>query len=140
MPSSDGVKQAMLRFYEAFGAGDVELFAQHITAHGDAFVLGSDWDQWGVGRDAWVEGYRTQIAETPGICFEAGERLQGFEEGTIGWAADQPNVVLPDGPAVPIRVTAMFRQEAGDWKLVNVHVSFGVPDAKLFELLPTLLS
>lgn len=130
----------MVRFYELFSAGDPDAFAGHITSGDDAVVIGTDWDQWGVGRDEWVGGYRTQIAETPGIRFEAGERLSAWEEGDVGWAADQAQVVLPDESSVPVRMTAVFRRERGDWRIVNLHVSFGVPDARLEELLPRLLS
>jgi hypothetical protein len=114
--------------------------SEGVPTEEDAFVLGSDWDQWSTGRDKWIDGYRAQIGEIPGLRFEAGERLCAYEEGTVGWAADQPNIVLPDGTAVPVRATAVFRQEGGGWKIVTLHVSFGVPDAKLEELLPQLLS
>lgn len=129
----------MLRFYELFSAGDPVAFAEQITAEEEPFVMGTDWDQWTVGRDGWLEGYAIQIAEIPGLRFEAGARLAGWADGGVGWAADQPDLVFPDGSVVPVRATAVFRQEGGGWRLVNLHVSFGVPDAKLEELLPQLL-
>ena len=52
--------------------------------------------------------------------------LQGYREGSVGWAADQPTFHLPDGTALALRLTAVFRHEAGEWRCVQWHVSVGV--------------
>ena len=96
-----------------------------------------------VGTVTTSEGVRqAMLRETPGVAFRPGKKLCAFEEGTVGWGADQLDVVLPDAErtTIPARATAVFHQEAGEWKMVHIHVSFGVPDAKLFDLLPQLLS
>jgi hypothetical protein len=102
-------------------------------------VIGTDERQWAEGRDAWVSGYASVVDQLPGLRLQAGDRLVGHEEGTIGWAADRASVVIPDGPEVPIRITAVFRSERGGWKIVTAHLSLGVPDDKLPQLLPDLL-
>lgn len=140
MPRSEDVKQAMVGFYERFSAGDARAFGDFITQEEDAFVLGTDWDQFADGRDEWVAGYEVQMSETPGVRFEPGSDLRGYEQGGVGWAVDQPTCVLGEEARIPLRATAVFRQEGGGWKIVNAHLSFGVPDAKLEELLPQLLS
>jgi ketosteroid isomerase-like protein len=139
MPASDGVKQAMVGFYERFSAGDVAAFAEQITNQEDALVIGTDWSQWGEGRETWVSAYEMQMQQMPGLQLQAGNKLRGYEDGSVGWAADEASVVLPDGSLVPVRVTAVFRREGGGWKIVSAHLSLGVPDAKLEELLPQLL-
>jgi ketosteroid isomerase-like protein len=139
MPVSDGVKQAMLDFYERYSAGDVAAFAEQITEEEDALVIGTDGSQWAEGRDTWVSGYESVMDQMPGLQLRAGDRLTGHEDGPIGWAADQASIVLPDGSDVPVRITAVFRRERGGWKVVTAHLSIGVPDAKLTELLPLLL-
>lgn len=140
MTASEGVKQAMVGFYERFSGSDPGAFGEFISTDADAWVIGTDWGQWEIGHDRWIAAFETQMEQMPGLKLQAGDRLMGYEEGSIGWAADQPSLVLPDGTEVPLRLTAVFRREGGGWKIVTAHFSFGVPDAKLEELLPQLLS
>ena len=51
----------------------------------------------------------------------------------IGWVADRPRAVLPEG-AISTRLTGVVRQEEGEWKLVHIHLSVGVPDEEVVEL------
>ena len=139
MPISEDVKQAMLAFYKRFSAGDVAAFAEHITDREDALVIGTDPSQWAEGHDSWVAGYAEVMEEMAGVQLRAGDRLTAFQDGPIGWAADQAVIVLPDGAEIPFRITAVFRNEGPIWKIVTAHLSLGVPDAKLTELLPHLL-
>jgi hypothetical protein len=134
MEQSADVRQGMLRFYDRFSAGDVAGFAQTITAWEGAFVVGTDPGEWQNGRETWIAGYQEQVTAIPGIRMEAGD-LRGYAEGSLGWAADQPSLVLPDGSRVPTRLTAVLRLEEGAWKLVNAHFSVGVPNEELFDLL-----
>jgi len=139
MPESDGVRQALVRFYKAFSSGDPEQMRALIATEEEAFVVGTDPLQWEMGRDTWADSYRVQTEQMPGIAIRVGQRLAGYENGAVGWAADEPSIVLPDGTPIPVRITAVFHHEGGEWKIVTAHVSFGVPDAKLEELLPQLL-
>jgi hypothetical protein len=52
--------------------------------------------------------------------------VKAYEEGTVGWAADQGHFLLPDGSEVPFRITAVFHREDGDWRLVQEHASVAV--------------
>jgi hypothetical protein len=56
--------------------------------------------------------------------FSAGNP-EAFREGTVGWVADWLTLTLPNGTGVPVRVTAVFHWENGDWKLVQYHGSLG---------------
>ncbi len=55
---------------------------------------------------------------------------QCYGEGSVGWCADRARFTLPDGTEQPVRLTAVFHQEGGDWKLVQSHASFGVRNAE----------
>ena len=139
MHESDDVRAAMLRFYERFSGGDPEAFGEMITTGDRALVIGTDPGQWAEGRDTWVAGYRSQIEAIPDLRLEAGD-LRASAEGGMGWAADRPRVVLPDGTVLPSRLTAVLGREEGVWRLVHLHLSFGVPDDKLEELAPALFA
>lgn len=133
MPESTEVRAAMVRFYDRFSAGDVGAFAQGIAEGEDVFVIGTDPGEWQDGRSTWIAGYHEQVTAVPGIRMETGG-LRAYAEGTVGWAADRPAFVLPNGFRIPTRLTAVLRQEAGAWQLVNAHFSIGVPNDELVDL------
>lgn len=134
MRRSTGVEEAIRRFYERFSANDVDSFAADLSGAADAMVIGTGPAEWLAGRDTWIAGYGEQIAAIPGIRVTAGEPV-GWEEGDVGWVADRPSFVLPDGTAVQVRLTAVLLREGGDWKPVQAHFSLGVPDDVMMEIL-----
>jgi len=58
--------------------------------------------------------------------------LHAFAEGTVGWASERRTSQLPNGKEISIRETFVFHQEEGEWKIVQLHVSLGIPNAGLF--------
>jgi ketosteroid isomerase-like protein len=133
MQPSAGVREAMLLFYDRFSAGDVASFARSLSREADSMVIGTSPTEWYEGRDRWIAAYEEQITAIPGIRLEAGE-VRGWEDGSVGWAADRPRFVLPNGLALPGRLTAVLRREDGEWKLAQAHFSVGVPDETALEL------
>jgi hypothetical protein len=133
MEQSSGVRDAVLGFYGRFAAADVAGFAQGVSGWDGAFVIGTDPGEWLDGRSNWIAGFEEQVTVIPGIRLEAGD-LRAYAEGSLGWAADRPSFVLPDGTAIPTRMTAVLRLEEGTWKLVNAHFSIGVPNEEMFDL------
>jgi hypothetical protein len=58
--------------------------------------------------------------------------LSAFSEGKVGWEADHASILLPDRKEIPIRVTMVFHEENGEWKIVQYHASIGVPNPEAF--------
>ena len=56
---------------------------------------------------------------------------EAFREGTVGWGVARPTLTLPAGKAISPRWSAVFHQEDGEWKLVQLHASVGVPNEAL---------
>jgi hypothetical protein len=139
MERSDDVRQGALRFYERFSGGDVEAFGAGLTREEGALVIGTDYTQWAAGREIWISAYRAQVEAIPGLRLEPGDMV-AYAEGSLGWMADRPRVILPDGGELPCRLTGVLRQEDGEWKMVHCHLSFGVPDEKLGELASALFA
>ncbi len=75
-----------------------------------------------------------QLTEFPGVQIEDSD-VNGWEVGDIGWAVDQPTMVLPDGTRIPVRITWVVRREDGAWRCVHAHTSVGIPDEALMSLL-----
>jgi len=132
MQQSPGVKQAILRCYEVFSAGDLEGSVRLLTREEGAVVIGTDPQEWADSRTEFIAFLEAQMTEGQTLLMEASEDPRCFEEGTVGWVADRPTFVLGDGTTVPSRMTAVMRQEDGEWRLVQAHWSLGVPNREAF--------
>jgi hypothetical protein len=85
MRRSAEVRDALLRFYEVFPAGELEEFAQIIVRENEGvLVIGTDPAQWTEGREQWIEAREAVVHAMEGLCFEADEQPHGYEEGSIG--------------------------------------------------------
>ena len=130
MRDSHEVRAVMHALYAAYSAGDPGAVAQLIAGEPGTVVIGTGPDEWLAGHEAVRAAYAEQATALPGLRLEAGD-VQGWEEGTAGWAIDRPRFVLPDGTVVPARLTAVLRREDGAWTVVHLHLSIGVPDAAI---------
>ena len=134
MRRSAEVRDTLLRFYEVFPAGDLEGFARIITQEDEGVVvIGTDPGDWAEGRERWIAAREALMHAMEGLRLEAGEEPHGYEEGSMGWVADRPRAVLPEG-TISTRLTSVVRQEEGAWKLVHIHLYVGVPDEEVVEL------
>ncbi len=134
MRQSAEVRETLLRFYEVFSAPDLEGFAQIITQEDEGvLVIGTDPGDWAEGRERWIAAREALTHSMEGLRLEAGEAPRGYEEGSMGWVADRPRAVLPDG-TISTRLTGVLCQEDGEWRLVHIHLSVGVPDEEVVEL------
>ena len=132
MDPSDDVRGALLGFYEAFSSGDPAAFAAIIASGPGVSVIGSEPGVGARGRESWVDFYAKHVSHL-GWTLRAGDDPSGYAEGTVGFASDTPTAVAPDGGWIPTRVTAVVHQEDGEWKIVHVHVSVGVPDEDVLQ-------
>ena len=132
MEESPAVGAGLERFYERFSAADPDEFAEGIARCPGVSVIGSGPGEGNDEREAWVEAYRTQI-RTLGITLRGGDRLRAYEEGDVGWAVDEPAFVLPDGSTLATRLTGVLHREDGEWKVVHLHFSVGVPDEEAIQ-------
>lgn len=60
--------------------------------------------------------------------------LKTGQEGTVGWSAFRYTAHLPNGAALKFRVTDVWHQEGGTWKVVHSHISLGVPDELVMNI------
>ncbi len=128
MRQSEEVRDAWLRFCERLSAGDVASFDELVTQEPVALIIGTAPGEWVTERDRMRFGF-----EAEGLRLEAKDPV-GYEEGSLGWAVDQPAFVFPDGSVMQTRLTAVMHQEDSRWKLVHMHVSVGVPDEQVVDL------
>lgn len=118
------------RMYDVFANGEPEVAAEIVSNSPGVIGIGTDPFEWWV-DDAVLAAFRAQVPEmhAAGMRFRAGD-VVAYSEGTVGWIADQPTLLLPDGNEVPMRMTSVCHREGegGDWKMVQFHLSIGIPN------------
>jgi hypothetical protein len=136
MQQSDGVRDGLLRFYQRFSSGDPVGFAEGIAQADGVSVIGTGPGEGHHDRESWISTYETMMrGEMAGTRLEAGDPGT-YEEGAVGWGVDDPHFVFPDGSRLPTRLTAVLHSEDGDWKVLHLHFSVGIPDEQAMELVP----
>jgi len=134
MQRSANVRDGLLRFYARFSAGDAGEFARGLAQAEGVSVIGTGPGEGHEDRDDWISTYgRMMRGEMAGTRLE-GRDPRAYEEGSLGWAVDEPQFVFADGSRLPTRVTGVLRQEDGEWKVVHLHFSVGVPDEQAMQL------
>ena len=127
MRPSTPVRDALRTFYQRFSAHDPDGFAAIIASGPGVSVIGSAPGEGHDSRESWVSAYTDFIPEA-GLRLEDGTEPRGWEEGSVGFVVDEPRFVMPDGSFLPTRLTGVLHQEDGEWKVVHLHFSVGVPD------------
>ncbi len=122
MQRSESVARAMQRLYDSFTANDLGAFTDLITEEDDTLAIGTAPHEWHTGRARWLQEFGM-----PGVQLRGGD-VVAWEEGSIGWLADRPTFVLPDGSEIQVRMTGVLRKERGDWRLVHLHASIPIAD------------
>ena len=130
MERSDELKDVVLALFEAASRQDASGIDRHTSSHEEVLMIGTDPNEWTQGGDRVAEESRQEMQDSS-TEFSPGE-VEAFVEGTVGWISSRPAWTLEDGTQIPARLTGVFHQEDGDWKMVQGHVSVGVPNEELF--------
>lgn len=118
----------MLRFFERLTAKDVDSFETLVSSDASTLVIGTAPGEWATDRPRLRYGF-----EVEGVGLVPGPSPTGFERGDVGWFVDEPTYHFPDGSEMHTRMTAILQREDGDWRIVHMHVSVGVPDDEVVE-------
>jgi hypothetical protein len=125
---STAVRDAWLAFCDRLSAGDVASFDRLVSGHPATVVIGT--------APGEVVRERAKLRfgfETEGIGLRP-TAPDAYADGTLGWLTDDATFTFPDGSTMDTRMTAVFLLEEGDWRLVHMHASVGVPDEEVVEL------
>lgn len=128
-PSAD-IKAALLRAYAAHSLPDPTAMLNCMSREEGVLAIGSDPSEWWAGFETIARVYRAQLPEMGGqVEIKSGD-IQAYAEGTVGWAADR-TILCALGQEIPMRVTAVFHLEDGEWKIVQEHASIGVQNSEV---------
>lgn len=95
--------------------------------------MGTDPNEW-LEDEKVVEFLREEVKALGGVVkVELGE-VEAYQEGSVGWGLASPTLIMPNGQQISPRWSAVFHQEDGGWKLVQLHASVGIPNEELFKM------
>src|SRR3954454_23101074 len=108
--------------YASFGSGDTSSWEDHLAD--DAVCIGTDAEEWLVGKDAILPLLRTQTAEMSavGISVTGGDAVTAVH-GDLVVISDRPTIHLPDGSSEVLRATLAGRIVDGEGLVHQMHLS-----------------
>ena len=130
MQADQELKEFVVNMYEAVSNGDSVFLENFLADQGNVLMIGTDSNEWWSKANTIIEQLKTQAQL--GVKLVRGN-LVLFSEGSVGWMADDGKFVRPNGDEAPYRMTAVFHRENDEWKLIQAHVSKGVPNSELFD-------
>lgn len=134
---SDELALIVRRFYQAIVAGNIDAVGSAFSDDDSVLRIGTDSEEWWTTKTAVVGMFRQQFEEADGVSYAAAIEpgdIGAYEEGTIGWVQDQPTFVMPNGVSMKGRITFVFRLEGISWRIIQMHLSFGLPNADTFGM------
>lgn len=118
MATASEVADTVGKLIDAFNSRNIAEVDAVIADSGRVLGIGSDPDEWWVGRERLVSVMQSQLAEMGGALWELRESVS-----SDGWMASKVEVRMPDGSSVSGRITVAC---APDGKVEHFHFSIGV--------------
>ena len=142
---SPEIAAVVRRIGEAWRVRDYETYSNLISNTPHFRGIGTDADEYWDTPEMFLRIRQVQLAEldaqrgSEGPVERTLERIDAFEEGSVGWATMLYALHTPDR-VVNIRATAVLVLEAGAWRVVQWHSSVPTPNVQTFgvELTTTL--
>ena len=132
MERSTELQELYLQSCEAMSNGDYSFFERSFSQKDGVIAIGTDPTEWWTGYETITRVFKAQLKDMGGFEVLA-DTPQAYCDGSIGWVAGQPTLRLPDGAAMPVRLTAVFQKEQDGWKIVQWHFSIGVSNEDLSD-------
>lgn len=127
MERSPEIEEFAKRYYQAARDGYGAAANDFVSDNAEVVVIGSDPDEWwdSAGYNAAM---RAQSDAMGGSIPIYSTDLKAYREGSVGWIIDRPVFRFGEGMDAPARLTAILHDEGGQWKIVHLHLSVGVPN------------
>jgi ketosteroid isomerase-like protein len=131
MKTSAQLQKIINNWFESVANGDLSWTDRYISK--TARLVGTDPNEWLEGEKV-VEFLKEEVKAMGGVVkVEMGE-TEAYEEGSVGWGLAKPTLIMPNGQQVSPRWSAVFHREDGEWKLVQLHASVGIPNEELLGM------
>lgn len=131
MQRSQGIQTMAQRFAEAIRRRDLGALDAVIAGGDDVLFIGTDPDEWWTGHETIMSLYEQQLAAMDPDGLGLGEfEVTAYEQGDGGWFAGR-TAFLASGEEVPVRISGCASRDGGDWRIVHLHVSIGIPNEQV---------
>jgi hypothetical protein len=131
-PSSE-LGTIITAWFESVSKGDPSWIDRHISRKAGVRLVGTDPNEWLVGEQV-AEMLRGEVQAMANIVKVSMGDLEAYQEGSVGWGLARPTLTLPNGQQISPRWSAVFHQEEGEWKLVQLHASVGISNEELLGM------
>jgi ketosteroid isomerase-like protein len=133
MQESTEIRDIISAWFGAVAAGEPSWVDRHLSEQ--VLVVGTDPNEW-LSFEQASTLLKSEAQEFGAMQVKVSiGRAEGFHEGTVGWGIVHPTITFPNGKSFSPRWSAVFHQEDGQWKAVQIHASLGVPNEELMKLL-----
>jgi hypothetical protein len=131
-PSSE-LSGIIAAWFESVSKADPSWLDRHISRKVGVRLVGTDPNELLAGEQ--VAKFLKEEVQAMGntVQVSVGE-VEAYQEGSVGWGLARPTLTLPDGKQVFPRWSAVFHQEDGEWKLVQLHASVGISNEELLGM------
>ncbi len=130
MEASVEVENVVRALFDAVSKGDIGEIENLFSQKDGVIAIGSDPAEMWAGYNAIVRAFTEQLQSSGARQIQTGE-ISAWVEGTVGWASELRTIRRSKGQAMSIRHTFVLHTENGRWKIVQMHVSIGVPNDEL---------
>ncbi len=110
--------------------GDPQRMERCLSDDADALAIGTDASEWAQGREAIMAFFRDSGPDGTLQLTIPVHDVAAYEEGDVGWAVARIAFEV-DGREVPVRMTTVMHREDGEWRLLQMHASIGVPNEEM---------
>lgn len=129
VPSPE-IESVARRVLNAWVAADEATMANLFSSEPSLRVLGFDPEERWVGPEEFHSVWQTQMEEMPDWTLEV-NKAEAFEDGPIGWSTMLTTLITPE-TKTEMRHSAVFRLEAGAWRVIQWQNSIPVPNEQIF--------
>src|SRR5688500_20358860 len=131
MERSSEIEELVRRWFAAASRGDTSLILAHVSTGESTRLIGSAPEEVFKGGAAVADFLVGEIRSAGGNATFTPNDVEGFCEGSVGWATTNLKITLPDGKHVSPRWSAVFHREDGTWRFVQTHASLGIDNDKV---------
>ena len=131
MQQSTELRDVITGWFKAAAEGDVSWRDRHVSNHPSLRIVGTDPEEWLQGEPAFAF-LRNEAATVGGRVKVKVLEVEAYVEGSVGWGLALPEITLQDGRKVTPRWSAVFHQEDGSWRMVQLHASIAVGNEAAF--------
>src|SRR3712207_4031261 len=130
MEQSAELRDIIAGWFDAIARGDTSWVDHHVSRAAGVRLIRSDPVERLPGERA-AEFLNGEVQAIGGSVTISHGETEAYREGSVGWGVTRPTINLPNGKAFSPRWSAVFHQEDGKWKLVQLHASVGVSNEQL---------